>query len=55
MSVFLILFLLREASAKNTLKYMLLFLIATEPLTRKILSSTKLQGISLGKATLKVS
>ena len=34
---------------------MLLFIIAIEPLTRKILASTNFRGISLGKATLKVS
>ena len=34
---------------------MLLFIMAIEPLTRKILSSTNFKGISLGKATLKVS
>ena len=34
---------------------MLLFIIAIEPLTRKILASTNFKGNSLGKATLKVS
>ena len=34
---------------------MLLFLIGIEPLTQKILSSTKIQGISLGPTSLKVS
>ena len=34
---------------------MLLFLIGIEPLTQKILSSTKIQGISLGSTSLKVS
>ena len=34
---------------------MLLFIIAIEPLTRKILASANFKGISLGKTTLKVS
>ena len=34
---------------------MLLFLIGIEPLTQKILSSTKIQEISLGSTSLKVS
>ena len=34
---------------------MLLFIIGIEPLTRKILSSSKIQGLSLGKTFLKVS
>ena len=34
---------------------MLLFIIAIEPLTRKILASTNFKEIALGKATLKVS
>ena len=34
---------------------MLLFIISIEPQSRKILSSTKIQGISLGKSNLKVS
>ena len=34
---------------------MLLFIIGIEPLTRKILSSTEIQGISLGTSSLKVS
>ena len=34
---------------------MLLFLIGIEPLTKKILASSKIQGISIGTSTLKVS
>ena len=34
---------------------MLLFLIGIEPLTQKILNSTKIQGISLGSTSIKVS
>ena len=34
---------------------MLLFLIGIEPLTKKILSSSKIQGISIGSSSLKVS
>ena len=34
---------------------MLLFIISIEPLSRKILSSSKIQGISLGKSNIKVS
>ena len=34
---------------------MLLFIIGIEPLTRKILSSSEIQGITLGKSSLKVT
>ena len=55
MAIFLILSLLREASVKDASLSMLLFIIAIEPLTKKILALTNFKGISLGKATLKVS
>ena len=54
MAIFPNLFLLSAAFAKGS-PSMLLFSIGIEPLTQKILASFKIQGISIGTSSFKVS
>ena len=55
MAIFLILSPVKKGICQGCPLSMLLFIIAIDPLIRKILASTNFKGIFLGKFTLKVS